>query len=124
MLKVLLIIIKSELFLWGQNVSLAWFSVIQCLMLTTALQFFQSQENLNALLAVHEKYFLQSRYMKTPLNKFSYISKNTLHTQLMKFWEQDIQVSYLLRLNPSNNSPNDFEQYSTEEWSFPLNNES
>ena len=49
--------------------------------------------------------------MKTLLNKFSYISKNTLHTPLMKFWE-DIQVLYLLRLNPSNNSPNDFEQYS------------
>lgn len=30
----------------------------------------------------------------------------------MKFWEQDIEVLYLLRLNPSNNSPNDFEQYS------------
>jgi len=50
--------------------------------------------------------------MKTLLNKFSYISKNTLHTPLMKFWEQDIEVLYLLRLNPSNNSPNDFEQYS------------
>lgn len=30
----------------------------------------------------------------------------------MKFWKQDIQVLYWLRLNPSNNSPNDFEQYS------------
>jgi len=30
----------------GQNVSLAWFSVIQCLILTIAVQFFQSQENL------------------------------------------------------------------------------
>jgi len=64
------------------------------------------------MLAIHEKYFLQSRYMKTLLNKFSYINKKTLHTPLMKFWKQDIQVLYLLRLNPSNNSPNDFEQYS------------
>jgi hypothetical protein len=30
----------------------------------------------------------------------------------MKFWKQDIQVLYLLRLNPSNNNSNDFEQYS------------
>jgi len=30
----------------------------------------------------------------------------------MKFWKQDIQVLYLLRLNPSNNSSNDFEQHS------------
>lgn len=30
----------------GQNVPLAWFSVIQCLILTIAVQFFQSQENM------------------------------------------------------------------------------
>jgi hypothetical protein len=50
--------------------------------------------------------------MKTLLNKLSYIGKNTLHTTLKKFWKQDTQVLHLLRLNPSNNSPNDFKQYS------------
>lgn len=31
----------------GQNVSLAWFSVIQCLILTTAVHFFQSHLKCN-----------------------------------------------------------------------------
>lgn len=103
---------KKWIIFIGQNVSLAWFSVIQCLMLTTAVQFFQSQENLKCNVGYSWEISPAIKIYEGSTKQIQLHKQNTLHKPLMKFWKQDIQVLYLLRLNPSNNSSNDFEQYS------------
>lgn len=63
----------------GQNVSLAWFSVIQCLMLTTAVQFFRSQENLKCIVGYSWEIFPTVKIYEDPtkqiqLHKQKYIT--------------------------------------------------